>query len=48
MTLEAGPEASEGAWGADVESDFAGREQLDAAGYSALRGNLALVEPAVG
>ena len=37
MMLEAGPEAAAGAWGQDVETDFEGRERIDAQGYSDLR-----------
>ncbi len=38
MMLEAGPEAAAGAWEQDVARDLAGRERIDAKGYSELRG----------
>jgi hydroxymethylglutaryl-CoA synthase len=38
LTLTAGPEAAEGAWAADVETDLAGRERLDGERYQELRG----------
>lgn len=38
LGLTAGPAAAEGAWVADIETDFADRRAVDAAGYCALRG----------
>jgi hydroxymethylglutaryl-CoA synthase len=38
-TLTAGPRAAGGSWAEDVETDFAGRRRLDAAGYAELRGD---------
>lgn len=37
LVLEAGPEAAAGGWVEDFESDLAGREWVDAAGYGVLR-----------
>jgi len=38
LTLTAGPEATQGAWAEDVETDLAGRERLDGERYRAMRG----------
>jgi hydroxymethylglutaryl-CoA synthase len=38
LMLEAGPQAAEGAWQEDVETDLAQRKQLDAEGYLKFRG----------
>jgi hydroxymethylglutaryl-CoA synthase len=48
LTLEAGPEASAGAWAGDVEADCAAREHLDIDRYVAIRGGQAHLVPAVG
>lgn len=38
LSLTAGPRAAEGAWAAEVEADFTGRELIDATRYEELRG----------